>query len=60
MLPSNYLTVFAHMSLLVSAWAWAQAPIAAVLNVSWDPWTNFTGFSDAGVLAGTCGGFKCI
>ena len=49
----------AHVLPLLSAWARAQAPIAAPLNISWDPWTSFTGFSDAGVLAGTCGGFKC-
>ena len=44
---------------LQSAWARAQAPIAAPLNISWDPWTNFTDFSDAGVRNGACGGSKC-
>ena len=36
---------------LLSAWARA--------HISWDPWTNFTNFSDAGVLSGACGGSKC-
>ena len=49
--------LLAHVLPLLSAWARAQAPIAAPLNISWDPWTNFTGFSDARVLtgSGTCG-----
>ena len=44
---------------LFSPWARAQAPIAAPLNISWDPWTNFTDFSDVGFFTGACGGSKC-
>eukprot|EP00964_Phaeocystis_antarctica_P006308 scaffold3433_cov62-Phaeocystis_antarctica.AAC.1 len=46
----------AHVLPLLSAWARAQAPIAAPLNISWDPWTNF---SWSPLHHGTCGGSKC-
>ena len=47
----------AHVLPLLSAWARAQAPIAAPLNISWDPWTNFS-WSKL-LHHGTCGGSKC-
>ena len=43
--------LLAHVLPLLSAWARA--------HISWDPWTNFTNFSDAGVHSGACGGSKC-
>ena len=46
----------AHVLPLLSAWARAQSPIAAPLNLSWDPWTNF---SWSPLHNGTCGGSKC-
>ena len=46
----------AHVLPLLSAWARAQAPIAAPLNISWDPWTNF---SWSQLQHGTCGYSKC-
>ena len=46
----------AHVLPLLSAWARAQAPIAAPLNLSWDPWTNF---SWSQLQHGTCGCAKC-
>ena len=46
----------AHVLPLLSAWARAQAPIAAPLNISWDPWTNF---SWSQLQHGTCGFSKC-
>eukprot|EP00964_Phaeocystis_antarctica_P002788 scaffold1471_cov73-Phaeocystis_antarctica.AAC.8 len=46
----------AHVLPLLSAWARAQAPIAAPLNLSWDPWTNF---SWSQLHHGTCGYAKC-
>eukprot|EP00964_Phaeocystis_antarctica_P036188 scaffold20670_cov63-Phaeocystis_antarctica.AAC.1 len=46
----------AHVLPLLSAWARAQAPIAAPLNLSWDPWTNF---SWSQLHHGTCGFSKC-
>ena len=46
----------AHVLPLLSAWARAQAPIAAPLNISWDPWTNF---SWSQLQHGMCGFSKC-
>jgi hypothetical protein len=46
------------LPLLLSAWARARAPTAAPLNVSWDPWTNFS-FSARQWDHGTCGTYKC-
>ena len=46
------------LPLLLSAWARARAPTAAPLNVSWDPWTNFS-FSARQWDCGTCGNNKC-
>ena len=46
------------LPLLLSAWARARAPTAAPLNVSWDPWTNFS-FSARQWDRGTCGNNKC-
>ena len=48
---STFRMLLAHVLPLLSAWARA--------HISWDPWTNFTNFSDAGVLSGTCGTTKC-
>ena len=45
-----------HVLPLLSAWARAQSPIAAPLNLSWDPWTNF---SWSQLQHGTCGYSKC-